>query len=69
VIVAPSADQNEALRAIVAERTLRCDQINMADLTKFRDDWLARLRQQTREGRGLMRRARSTVGAESPASR
>lgn len=45
VAVAPKTDLEEALRAQVAERTLRCDRVSMADLTRFRDDWLAGLRQ------------------------
>ena len=45
VVAAPDPDQEVAVRAIQAEQTLACEQINAQTLTQFRDDWLARVRQ------------------------
>lgn len=41
VIGAPDPEQTEPLRAVVAERTLTCTEVDIEGLTTFRDDWFA----------------------------
>ena len=39
VVVAPAENQDEAVRAVTARRTLGCTQVDLDSLTQFRDGW------------------------------
>jgi len=45
VIAAPDPEQDEPVRAVVAFRALSCKRVDIQQLTTFRDEWLAELRQ------------------------
>lgn len=47
VIGASLAGQTEAVRAVTAKRQLGCSELDLAALTKFRDDWFDEVRGQT----------------------
>jgi len=46
VIAAPDPEQEKPLRAVVAFREMSCERVDIGQLTTFRDEWLAELRQQ-----------------------
>ena len=45
VIAAPDAKQTEAVKALVAFRTLSCRELDVSELETFRDDWIAEVQQ------------------------
>lgn len=46
VVGAPDPEQAEPVRAVVAQRTLTCTEVDMAGLQTFRDEWFAFVRAQ-----------------------
>jgi hypothetical protein len=44
VVAGPLDGQAEAIRAVTAQRELRCRQLDLGSLATFRDDWFDELR-------------------------